>query len=59
VATPEFKKTKEYLLDKKRFEKTEMFSQEKEFKKLKKNPDILWYFKIRIPTNLTSLRAGT
>jgi hypothetical protein len=47
VATPEFKKTKEYLLDKKRFEKTEMFSQEKEFKKLRKNPDILWYFKIK------------
>ena len=47
VATPEFKKAKEYLLDKKRFEKTEMFSQEKEFKKLKKNPDIIWYFKIK------------
>ena len=44
---PNSRKTKEYLLDKKRFEKTEMFWQEKEYKKLKKNPDIIWYFKIK------------
>jgi hypothetical protein len=47
VATPEFKKRKEYLLDKKRFEKTEMFKEIREYKKLKKNSDIIWYFKIK------------
>jgi len=47
VATPEFKEKKNYLLDKKRFEKTEMFKQIQEFDKLKKNEDILWYFKVK------------
>jgi hypothetical protein len=47
VATKEFKERKVYLLDKKRFEKTEMFKEEQEYKKLKKNEDIIWYFKIR------------
>jgi hypothetical protein len=47
VATSEFKKQKDYLLDKNRFEKTEMFRDGQEFKKLKKNPDIIWYFKTR------------
>ena len=47
VATQEFKQRKEYLLDKKRFEKTEMFKEIREFAKLKKNKDIIWYFKIR------------
>jgi hypothetical protein len=47
VATPEFKKQKEYLLDKKRFEKTEEFKEVQEYTELKKNPDILWYFKVK------------
>ena len=47
VATSEFKQVKEYLLDKKRFEKSEMFSQIKEHDQLKKNKDIIWYFKTR------------
>jgi hypothetical protein len=47
VATPEFKKQKEYLLDKKRFEKTDMFKEIQEYDKLKKNQDIIWYFKIK------------
>ena len=47
VATPEFKKQKEYLLDKKRFEKTEMFTQFQEHEKLKKSEDIIWYFKVK------------
>jgi len=47
VATKEFKDSKAYLLDKKRFEKTEMFKEIQEYKKLKKNEDIIWYFKIR------------
>ncbi|HLN56451.1 MAG TPA: glycoside hydrolase family 16 protein [Bacteroidales bacterium] len=47
VATPEFKKRKEYLLDKKRFEKTEMFTQLQEYEKVKKDPDIIWYYKVK------------
>jgi beta-glucanase (GH16 family) len=47
LASPEFREKKEYLLDKKRFEKTEMFKQAQEFDKLKKNPDIIWYFKVK------------
>jgi hypothetical protein len=47
VATPEFKAKKEYLTDKKRFEKSELFKDQEEYKKLKKNPDILWYYKVK------------
>jgi beta-glucanase (GH16 family) len=47
VASPEFKKQKEYLLDKKRFDKTEMFKEVQEYDTLKKNNDIIWYFKVK------------
>jgi len=47
VASSEFKEKKNYLLDKKRFEKNEMFKQLQEFDNLKKNEDIIWYFKVR------------
>jgi hypothetical protein len=47
VATAEFKKQKDYLLDKKRFEKTEEFKEVQEYNSLKKNSDILWYYKIK------------
>jgi len=47
VATPEFKEKKNYLLDKKRFEKSEMFKELQEFDKLKKDEDVLWYFKVK------------
>jgi hypothetical protein len=47
IGTPEFKERKNYLLDKKRFEKTEMFREILEFNRLKKNPDIIWYFKVK------------
>jgi hypothetical protein len=56
VASEEFKKNKEYLLDKKRFEKTEMFKQIQEYGKLKKNPDILWYFRIKDSTKFDILK---
>ena len=47
VATTEFRDKKTYLLDKKRFEKTEMFRHTEEYNKLKKNPDIIWFFKVK------------
>ena len=43
----EFAERKAYLLDKKRFEKTEMFKELEEFGKLKKDTDIIWYFKVK------------
>ena len=47
VATKEFREQKAYMLDKKRFEKTEMFRQLQEYEKLRKDPDIIWYFKVK------------
>lgn len=47
TASPEFKERKNYLLDKKRFEKTDMFKEVQEFNSLKKNEDIIWYFKVK------------
>jgi hypothetical protein len=47
VATNDFKERKNYLLDKKRFEKSEMFKELQEYDKLKKNEDILWYYKVK------------
>ena len=47
VASQDFREKKNYLLDKKRFEKTEMFRQVQEYDKLKKNEDIIWYFKVK------------
>jgi hypothetical protein len=47
VSGVEFKERKEYLLDKKRYEKTEMFKEGLEYDKLKKDADIIWYFKIK------------
>lgn len=47
VASPEFKERKNYLLDKKRFEKSDMFKQLQEYDKLAKSEDIVWYFKVK------------
>jgi len=47
VSKGEFKERKEYLLDKKRFEKTDMFKQLKEYETLKKSDDIVWFFKVK------------
>ncbi len=47
TGSKEFLDKKTYLLDKKRFEKTEMFKQVEEYDKLKKSEDIIWYFKVK------------
>jgi hypothetical protein len=47
IASDEFKSRKNYLLDNKRFEKTEMFRQLQEFGKLNKDQDIQWYFQVK------------
>lgn len=47
TASKEFAERKAYLLDKKRFEKCEEFKEIQEYDKLKKDSDILWYFKVK------------
>ncbi|MFN8210785.1 MAG: glycoside hydrolase family 16 protein [Bacteroidales bacterium] len=47
TASKEFTERKAYLLDKKRFEKSEEFKELEEYNKLKKDADILWYFKVK------------
>ncbi|MFN8241328.1 MAG: glycoside hydrolase family 16 protein [Bacteroidales bacterium] len=47
TASKEFAEKKAYLLDKKRFEKTEEYKELAEFEKLKKDPDIIWYLKVK------------
>lgn len=56
TSSEEFKKRKEYLLDKKRFEKTDMFRQLEEYNGLKKNEDIIWYFKVKDTTRFDILK---
>ena len=57
VASSEFKEKKNYLLDKKRFEKTEMFKEFQEYDKLKKNDDIIWYFKVKDSNKFDILKS--
>jgi beta-glucanase (GH16 family) len=57
VASEEFKKQKEYLLDKKRFEKTEMFKEYQEYLKLSKSEDIVWYFKVKDSNKFNILKS--
>ncbi|MGQ9621626.1 MAG: glycoside hydrolase family 16 protein [Bacteroidales bacterium] len=47
TATKEFQERKAFLLDKKRFEKTEEFKLLCEYNDLKKDSDIVWYFKVK------------
>jgi hypothetical protein len=47
LKTKEFTERKEYLLDKRRFEKTDMFKELKEYNDLKNSADIKWYFSIK------------
>ena len=47
TATKEFIEKKAWLLDKKRFEKSEEFREVEEYGKLKKDADIIWYFKTK------------
>jgi hypothetical protein len=57
VATTGFKERKAYLLDKKRFEKTDMFKQLAEFTRLQKNEDIVWYFKTKDSNKFDVLKS--
>ncbi len=56
LASDEFKNKKEYLLDKKRFEQTEMFKELQEHDKLAKDEDIVWYFKVKDSDKFDNLK---
>jgi len=56
VSTSEFREKKNYYLDKKRFEKSDMFKSVQEFDTLKKNEDIIWYFKVKDSNKFDLLR---
>lgn len=47
TSTDEFRKQKEYFLDKKRFEKSDLYLVEQEYIKYKNSDDITWYFKVK------------
>jgi len=47
LKSPEFTGKKEYYLDKRRFEKTEMFKELSAYNDLKNSSDIKWYFSVR------------
>lgn len=59
LATNEFRDRKNYLLDKKRFEKTDMFREISEFEKLQKDEDIVWYFKMKDSDRFDVLKKKT
>lgn len=56
VSTSEFREKKNYYLDKKRFEKTDLYKNIQEFNALKKNKDIVWYFKTKDSNKFDLLR---
>ena len=57
VVSEEFKARKTYLLDKKRFEKTEMYKELQEYNSLKKDNDIIWYFKTKDSSKFDILKT--
>jgi beta-glucanase (GH16 family) len=59
LATDEFRNRKTYLLDSKRYEKSEMFREEQEFQALKKSDDIVWYFKTKDSDKFNILKTRT
>jgi hypothetical protein len=47
LKSKEFTERKEYLLDKRRFEKSDLFKELKEYNDLKNSADIKWYFSVK------------
>ncbi len=56
VESADFRKEKEYLTDKKRFEKTEMFKQLEEYNALARDSDIIWYLKTKDSNKFDELK---
>ncbi len=51
-----FKEQKSYLLDPKKFEKSEGFQHEQELKTLKSDDEIIWYFKLKKSNKFDTIR---
>jgi hypothetical protein len=56
IKSDEFKNKKAYLLDKKKWLKTEEFKKFQEYLTLKKDPKIVWYFKVKDSHKYNELR---
>jgi len=56
VSSKDFADKKAYLLDKKRYEKTDDHKSIVEFETLKKDPDISWYFKVKDSNKFDTLK---
>ena len=59
ILSDEFKNRKLYLLDTKKWEKTEEYKQQQEYLTLKKNPKIIWYLKLKDSTKFNEIKAWT
>jgi Beta-glucanase/Beta-glucan synthetase len=57
ILSDEFKNRKAYLLDSKKWEKTDEFKQLGEYESLKKTPKIIWYLKTKDSTKFDELKA--
>jgi hypothetical protein len=56
TASKEFTEKKAYLLDTKRYEKSDDFKALTEYNTLKKDPDITWYVKVKDSTKFDSIK---
>lgn len=57
IKSDEFKNRKAYLLDSKKWQKTEEFKKNQEYQRLKKTPKIIWYFKVKDSHKYDELKA--
>jgi hypothetical protein len=57
IKSDAFKTRKIYLLDSKKWEKTEEYKQQQEYLTLKKSPKIIWYFKLKASSKFDGLKA--
>jgi beta-glucanase (GH16 family) len=56
ILSDEFKKQKAYLLDNKKWEKTDEFRQQSEYLSLKKSANVIWYYKTKDSTKFDELK---
>lgn len=59
IQSDEFKKQKLYLLDPRKWEKSDEYKQLQEYLRLKKSPKIIWYFKLKVSHKFDEFRAWT
>jgi len=57
IESSQFKEKKEYLLDKKKWEKTDEYKKELKYKELLKSEDIKWYYSVKDSDKFNSLKS--